>query len=580
MTALTTKFRVMLLRVGECLTENDVQNLAFLCEGIKPARRELLRNSRELFVELQGRDLLNEHNVSVLSSWLEELNLLDALRPLREYSEKNLQRTTELQERCIEHEDLVLKYFCVTCDSKVCSDCALNLHDKSSHDVVKLADISNEVSRRSTELEGEIEEMVKRNEALQESWQEKKIFVSNCREKVRKEIQRDIILIQEKAEKNKLSLLKMLDEKEISDFKGLMKEREDIEHLIWRVNNVKKEIHETSSDYLGKLRKLTEAKRKFTDMKEQQEQQETIVKKKRVDLLYKKEPNDGKCGTLTLCSLVGGVSLGQDQIVLVCDGRQSTGDVLLICIDPKDPSKEYWRHLVTVDDHLSPVFMSYIASFYDGKKHFLFVVGKRVFNVLPHWTGSIYDSVDSVASLIIDDLEEGSWITSIAKCGKPGHEDYDEFVISVNNSSILRKYHVSGEALKKIDTKDHALSIISVANKDNIFAIISRGSDNLILITAESTVKQSGSLRPPSFPSGTLRPSSVIWTGAYWLVLFVSDGKEKEWKVVNYAKAGNLIKVCCEGISCSDMNTPVSVTRCKDTGFASFADNTIKIFEI
>lgn len=76
---------------SDCLTENDVQNLAFLCEGIKPARRELLRNARELFVELQGRDLLNERNMNLLSGWLEELNLLDALRPLREYSEKNLQ---------------------------------------------------------------------------------------------------------------------------------------------------------------------------------------------------------------------------------------------------------------------------------------------------------------------------------------------------------------------------------------------------------------------------------------------------------------------------------------------------------
>lgn len=90
MTALSMEFRLTLLNVGEYLTENDVQNLAFLCEGIKPAGRELLRNARELFVELQGRDLLNERNVSVLSGWLERLNLLDALRPLREYSEKFL----------------------------------------------------------------------------------------------------------------------------------------------------------------------------------------------------------------------------------------------------------------------------------------------------------------------------------------------------------------------------------------------------------------------------------------------------------------------------------------------------------
>ncbi|KAJ8050884.1 hypothetical protein HOLleu_04256 [Holothuria leucospilota] len=577
MTALSTKFRVMLLRVGECLTENDVQNLAFLCEGIKPARRELLRNSRELFVELQGRDLLNEHNVSVLSSWLEELNLLDALRPLREYSEKNLQRTSELEERCIEHEDLVLKYFCVTCDSKVCSDCALNLHDKGSHDVIKLGDIRNEVSRRSIELEGEIEEMSKRNEALQENWQEKKIFVSNCREKVRKEIQRDIILIQEKAEKNKLSLLKMLDEKEISDFKGLMKEREDIEHLIWKVNNVKKEIHETSSDNLGKLRKLTEAKRKCTDMKEQQEQQERVAKKKRVDLLYKKQPNDGKCGILTLCSLVGGVILREDQVVHVFDERRESVGVLLICIDPRDPSKEYWRHLITVADSLSPVVMSWLDLFCNGKLQFVFAVGRTIFNVLPHWTGSMYNSVESVSSVFIDDLDEASWITSISPISKQGTRE--TFTFSVSNSSILREYHVSGEALRKIDAKDYASSIIGVANKDNIYAIISRGIDNVILITAESTVKQSGFLRASSSLTGCVHPVCVIWTGASWLVMFVNNGEGKEWKVVSCGERGNLLKVCCEGTSSSDMDIPVSVTRQRQTGFVTFADNTIKSFE-
>lgn len=568
-----------LLNVGEYLTENDVQNLAFLCEGIKPARRELLRNARELFVELQGRDLLNERNVNVLSGWLERLNLLDALRPLRVYSEKFLKSISDLQERCIEHEDLVLKYFCVTCDSKVCSDCALNLHDKGSHDVIKLADVSNEISRRNIELEGEIEEMGKRNEAIQENWEEKKKFISNCREKVKKEIQRDIILIQERVEKNKQSLLKMLDEKEISDFKGLMKEREDIEHLKWKVNSVKKERHEISSDNLGKLRKLTEAKRKCTEIKEQQEQQETVVKKKRVDLLYKKEPNDGKCGILTLCSLVGGTMLYEDQLVHVFDERQESGGVLLICIDPKDPSKEYWRHLVTVTDHLSPVVMSYVDSFYSKKRHFLFAVGNRVINVLFHWSDSRHDGVQSVSYLDIDDLDEGSWITSLSPCRKPVGEDKDAFTISVSNNSLLRVYRVSGEVLRKIDTKDYTSSIIGVAYIDNIVAIISRGSDNVMLITTDSEVKQSVSLREPSSSSRSMLPMCVIWTGATWLVLFVGDRKEKEWRVVSYKRTGTPIKVCCEGTSRSDMDIPVNVTRWQRTGLVTFADNTIKIFD-
>lgn len=89
--SITTPFRVTLLKVGECLTEQNVQDLAFLCEDIKPARRELLRNARELFVELQGHDLLNERNVKVLIGWLDELRLLEASKYLKDYGQKYLQ---------------------------------------------------------------------------------------------------------------------------------------------------------------------------------------------------------------------------------------------------------------------------------------------------------------------------------------------------------------------------------------------------------------------------------------------------------------------------------------------------------
>lgn len=579
MTALSTKFRLALLNVGEYLTENDVQNLAFLCEGIKPARRELLRNARELFVELQGRDLLNERNVGVLSGWLEGLNLLDAMRPLKEYSDKFLQGITDQQERCIEHEDLILKYYCVTCDSKVCSDCAFNLHDKSSHDVIKISDVRNESNERRKKLEREVVALRKRSEDIKKNWREKKDFFSKCRENIRKEVQKDTILIHEKAEKNKLILLKQLDEKEISDCEVLMKEKEEIEHVINKVGNLEREMHEVWSDSLSDLRMLSKAKRKCTEMQNRLDQQQIVVKKKVVKLLYKKVPNDGACGILTSCSLVGGVSASQNQVIHVFDERQGSGGLRFICIDPIDPNKEYWRYLVTVIDHLSPAVISGRTLHYDHKNIFVSAVGRTVFQVSFHWTGSMYDSLESVSPIIIDDLDEGSWITSITGCNTPGNEDENKFVISINNSSILREYHVSGEALRKIDTKDYASSIIGVAYKGNIFGIISRGSDNVILITADSQVKQIGSLRPPSSSSGCLLPICVIWTGASWLVLFVNNEKEKEWKVVNYKETGQLIKICSKGISCDDMDAPVSVTRFRNTGFVSFADNTIKFFE-
>lgn len=60
--------------------------------------------------------------------------------------------------------------------------------------------------------------------------------------------------------------------------------------------------------------------------------------------------------------------------------------------------------------------------------------------------------------------------------------------------------------------------------------------------------------------------------------LWVSDGAQKQWKVLRYRQTGELEKVCAEGISFSDMDVPVSITRSKNQGFITFLDNSFKKF--
>ncbi|XP_071850468.1 uncharacterized protein [Apostichopus japonicus] len=570
----TSPFRLTLLKVSEVLTEKNVQDLAFLCKDISPARRELITNARELFTALQGHDLLNERKVNVLIDWLDELRLLEASNLLKNYRKTHLSGHVKAQKNCFIHEDLLLKYFCVSCDSKICPECVLFAHNRDAGcDVISLHEMSKEVSQRREKLMKELETLKTGIASTEQLWKGKREHLARCREISRTEVQKDYLTLIDKTESMKRLQTEVLDGKELDDINQIFEEKKEsqiLENELAKITKCHKFSHENALDEIQKISKST---KKTAEIKDKLEKQKEMLKHRYVDLLYRKIPNDRIFCSITVSTLIGSLSLYDNQLLHIFDERHIHRGVLLSCIDPKDSSKEYWRHLQKIDNHDDPVVMSNRSMFNDARHHIIFAVGKSVFIVHPHWTSSLYDSVKSVSSLVIDEVPEGSWITSITE-HRPNKDPNNEFIISTSYDHSIREY-VSGSAIREIDTRDLVRSndIYRVAYCRNLFAIIGRSLDDVILIDSDGTVKQCGTLRLPSAMSGML-PINIIWTGADWLVLYISEGVEKEWKAVNYKKTGEFVKVCDEGISSNEMDVPLNVARNINTGYVTLANAT------
>lgn len=392
-------------------------------------------------------------------------------------------------------------------------------------------------------------------------------------ENIRREICENKEALIEKIEKSARCLLTELNEKEKADEEQLISDSSKIEQACTTVENLEK--FQNHKDDLFKLRKIIESRKSASTVKQELERQEIRLKTK-FDLLYRKLPNDGRFGVLVQSSLIGGVMLNSKQIVSVLDARTHCNHVLLVCCDPEVPLKEFWRHPVTVNDHKSPVVMSCVEQNNNGVGHLLFAVGNAVFNVRPHWGPSCFDFVESISAVVVECVDEGSWINTIAVYN-PSNALSDVFLISVSGSSLLRECHISGEVLRTIEISDWVSSLKLVAYVNEHFAISGYGRYDIVLVTGDGAVKQKGSIKPP-FSCFSLKPVCLIWAGATWMILWVSDGAQKQWKVLRYRQTGELERVCAEGTSCSDINVPVSVTRWKNQGFVTFLDNSFKKF--
>ncbi|PIK51069.1 hypothetical protein BSL78_12062 [Apostichopus japonicus] len=317
--------------------------------------------------------------------------------------------------------------------------------------------------------------------------------------------------------------------------------------------------------------------KKIKSIQNQLDKQNEKLKVKPVDLLYRKIPNDGTFCSITVGILLGSVNLRSNQIIHTFNERKTSGGVLLICVDPKDSSKEYWRHLEKIDNHDDPVVMSNLAMYYDSGHHPLFAVGNTVFIVHPHRNDSLYDSVKSVSSMVIDEVPEGSWITSIT-AHRPNKNPNNEFIIFTSCDHSIREYNVSGYVLRVIYTRDFVRSNVYPELLTVIIYLLSL-VEVLIrqLIDSDDTVKQCVTLRLPSTMSGML-PINIIWTCSRWLVLYISKGVEKEWKVVDYGKTGEFVKVCVEGTSSNEMDVPF-VSLDVEHWTCYFANTNVRTFQ-
>lgn len=87
----TSDFRTCLLKISKILTEKNVKDITFLCEDISPARKQLISTAGDLFVALQGLDLLHERKTDVLIDLLDNLQLEEASKLMKEYKMPHLQ---------------------------------------------------------------------------------------------------------------------------------------------------------------------------------------------------------------------------------------------------------------------------------------------------------------------------------------------------------------------------------------------------------------------------------------------------------------------------------------------------------
>ncbi|XP_071853730.1 uncharacterized protein [Apostichopus japonicus] len=493
------------------------------------------------------------------------------------YRLEHIKGHVKAQENCFIHEDLPLKYFCVSCDSKICPECVLSPHNRDAGcDVISLDKMSNEICQRREKLMNELETLKTGIASTEQLREEKKEHLARCCEKSRNEVQKDYLTMIRKVENMKRLQIEVLDAKELAYIKHISEEKKESQILENELAMIT-ECHKISlENALDEIQKINKSTKKTAEIKVKLEKQKEMLKT--VDLLYRKIPNDGAFCSITVSTLIGSVMLCSDQVLHILDARQMSGGAVLICVDPKDSSKEYWRRLQKIDNHDDPVVMSNVDMYYDGKSHSLFAVGNTAFIAHPHDNGSLYDFVESVSSLVIDEVPEGSWITSIAAHNP--NDPNDEFIISTSCDHSIREYNISGSAIREIDTRDFVRSnaIYRVDYCRNLFAIIGRSLDDVILIDADGTVKQCGTLRLPSAMSGML-PIDIIWTGGDWLVVYIGEGVEKKWKVINYKKTGEFVKVCDEGTSSNEMDVPLSVARCQHTGYVTFANATVRTFQ-
>ncbi|KAJ8050993.1 hypothetical protein HOLleu_04394 [Holothuria leucospilota] len=584
----SNQFRLALLRVARQLTHENVQQLAFLCEHISPNRRRELKDAMDLFDQLQEHGVFNKKNVNILIDWLDELQLEEASSPLKTYRRVHLEENIEVSKSCTTHGENFM-YFCITCNSKLCEKCYFCSHNCSC-EVIELHQLPQEMESRKAKLKEELDSLQKLVLTSENLTQGKhsqngdstgKIVMFTNPGKLAGDLLKGL-----HGKQSKYSMRPVSEENQIAKegtgFQNMMQPKME------RPSQPKISLTDEKKETFQKGREEVEWKQSkeakggdnydyvelYSDSACGLNKDGTIIGNG-----YKEQCRGNTFGLPSVRCFVGGVMIRENQLVHVFNESQRRGGVLFVCIDPSDTSIEYWRHLVAVDDNqMSPVVMSHKELKYGGINHVLFAVGKMVFILHPQRNGFVYESVQSVASLLIDEVSEGSWITSIA--AHRLHSECDEFLISISGSNLLREYQISGRPLRTIDTKGCVPSVRSISYVQNIFAVCGSRND-VSLFRTDSTKQQKSEFVKSLSDSCRLLPVCVIWTGdAGWMVLFVSNRPEElDWRVSCYNEAGKLLQVCIEGTSPRYKGVPVSITRWGNTGFISFRDSSVTPFQ-
>ncbi|XP_071853124.1 uncharacterized protein [Apostichopus japonicus] len=567
--SLKSRFRLTLLNVSKHLTDDDARKLLALTPDLTLYTKT---NARNVFDALQDRKLLSEYHVELLISWLDKLQLSEAFKCLKSYQCEHLTGHVESPESCRFHEDQIVKYLCESCNITGCPECIVSDHNKPSVcNVIPPPSIPDKIKKAKAKLDEEITSARKSITAVEKLLQEKECLFNEYHKGVESKIHNDSISLNKLIDCRKEQLLQQLDVTEKYYHTQMIKAKEDIHDLSKDLKDLIPKA--TRDDTLNELYNIEKGLEAVQNIRYRQRYHKKIFKMP-VDFFYTTNSNNGRFSTLTSSTLIGSAAILQHSLMHLYDERHSSGCVLLVSCDQKNHTEGNWEYLEKIDNHNDPVVMSNIALYYSKKNHLLFAIGGKVFTVEQN---KQYDSIESVSSVVINEVKEGSWITSIT-AHHSNNDSNKEFIITTTFDHKIREYNISGSALRVIDT-EHIISnpIIKVAYCKNVIAIICKGISDVILIDTEDKPKQSGVLSLRSSVPGLL-PMNIIWTGNKWAVLYFGDGADITWKIASYAKfvTDMLGVVCAEGVAANESDIPVSICRSGYDGYVTFANSSVR----
>ncbi|PIK44018.1 hypothetical protein BSL78_19120 [Apostichopus japonicus] len=307
-----------------------------------------------------------------------------------------------------------LTWFCLSCVLTICPECVLSSHKNDLCDTVKLSVIPDEILKRSQALIKITEAAKASTTSAEKLLMEKHNLLTQCREDSRRKIGKDSSVLIENIEKIKKVLLSEIDEQEKCDRERMIDERNIIHNLDNEVEKFSKFKQRSAENNLQDLQELKRAIDHIKLTQNRIDQQNETLKEKITSFLYRRVPNDGTFCLITMTKLVGSVVLYKNQLLHIFDERQNNEVIVIICVNPDDISCEYWRRLVKTDNVNDPVISLNTSMFFNNKHYAVFAVGRKVYVLRPKFVGSLYVSAESVFSVLIDTIPEGSCISHVA----------------------------------------------------------------------------------------------------------------------------------------------------------------------
>ncbi|PIK54839.1 hypothetical protein BSL78_08268 [Apostichopus japonicus] len=484
--------------------------------------------------------------------------------------------------RCLKHPKYEMDKCCVKCAVVTCLECAFNDHKAQTCDVIPLEDIPKILKTLQGHVDDAWQSFVQLRDSVTNMYKEQKQLQDNVRDLIREEIESTAEEAIKKIKTNQDSLLQAVCEQGTTEslaFDSKMKKMKDEYTTLkeQKIANMNREFED-----LDKLQKVNDTLEKINGVSARFGRMLSL-EDKQIDFSSTKVENDGTFCKVTNGKLVGGVMIKKNQCVHLLDQRLQGKGVLFTCFDPNDSKKEYWKYLYPIKDQRYPIVLSNRAMYHDNHFRLLFAAGRTAYFVdfIPSREG-LYEGVKNVELVEINAVVTGSWITSIYAHHNTNHYR-SEFIISLSGCNVLHRCNLVHKGafaeinISPLISATHR-SLNSITYNETMFAIVIQGSNEVIMFTNDGIIKRCGTLSPPAGPT-VLKPVSVFWTGARWLVIWMSTETKGSWLVMMYKPKEDRMEEVYRGVVTSILDVPVSITNSERNVVVSLANTSTVIFK-